>query len=91
MVTAQLNVCAFECQNLLVYLHQFSAVVQIKHQIWCYFEQNYIKFGANSAAKFYKYMQELHLLLELFGTKLVSNISTKALKIAPYLKPFALL
>ena len=32
-------------------------------------------------------MQELHLLVVLFGLKLVSNISTKALKKAPYSKP----
>jgi hypothetical protein len=42
--------------------------------------QIYIKFGADLLLKFLKIMQKQHLLMVLFGTNLVSNISTKALK-----------
>ena len=34
-----------------------------------------------------KIMQKKHLLMVLFGTNLLSNISSKALKKAPYLMP----
>ena len=43
-------------------------------------EQICIKFDYDFVSKFEKIMQDLHLLMVLFGTNLVSKISIKASK-----------
>ena len=57
------------------YLHKFSAVLQIMHFLVLF---GTIKVGANLAWNFLKVMLRLHLLVVIFATNLVSNISTKA-------------
>ena len=46
-----------------------------------------IRVGANLESKLKKFMQKQHLLMVLFGTNLVSNISIKASKRVSYLMP----
>jgi hypothetical protein len=63
---------------LAPYLHKFSEVLQILQFFGAFLEQICIIFGTNSASNFKKLMQKQHLLMVIFGTNLVSIISTKA-------------
>ena len=74
MTTTQLNICA-----LAPFLHQLAAVMQKKH----FFGALWDKF----ALQLKSFMLEMHLLKVLFETNLVSKISTKALKEAPFIMP----
>ena len=78
----QLNICAFYCQHL--FGSNFLEWCKICIKSLCYLGQICIKFGANLASKLKIFMS---LLMVLFGTNLVSNISTKASQKAPYLMP----
>ena len=72
---------------LAVYLHQFSAVVQNYPHFWCHLGQICIKFSAYLASKLKQIMQKQHVLKVIFGTNLVSNISTIGTQKEPFLMP----
>ena len=77
----------FSASNFLApYLQQFSIMVPIIKFIGA-IGTNMHYISANLALKFKNIMQKQHLLMVLFGTNLVSNISTKASKKVPYFMP----
>ena len=58
------------------YLHQFITVVLIMY----FFGAIWEKFAAKLASNFKRLKKKQHFLMVLFGTNLVSNISTRSSK-----------
>ena len=63
-------------RSLSPYLHHFIAVVQII----LFFGAIWDKFAAKLASNFKRLKKKQHFLMVLFGTNLVSNISTRSSK-----------
>jgi hypothetical protein len=66
------------------FLHQVSEVVLIMHFFVADRGKFCIKFSYNLASKLAKNIPKLHLLVLLFESKIVRNISTKASIKSPY-------
>ena len=76
-MSSQLNICAFQSYHLFVTLFASIFCSVADYALFqCYLGQICITFGDNLASKFFKFTQKQHLLMVLFGTNLVRNIST---------------
>ena len=76
--TSRLNICAFQCQHLYgTILIKFSTVAQKFHFCGAICDKFALYLVQIQQLLLRKLVLELHLIMVLFGTNLVSNISTK--------------
>ena len=71
----------FSARTFMAYnLHQFSAVVQKIHVLCAFWNKFELQLLKNQNHNFKKLLKGLHFLKGLFGTNLLSSITTKVLK-----------